>query len=146
MDYVHDVALCFDLFGLFLAYVEIKYPAVADKLEDFIDGLEKPFRDMGYRNSKKMTFEVCITLSILFLFMLVVPWLITNFSPLFEAWEYPIVLWLAICGVGSYTFYVLLLLGTAAFIDFLNRFADGRATGALGIVIGALAAGIDIMF
>lgn len=131
--------------GLILTFIEIKFPEIADKVEDWVDGMEFYLKNIGNRSSKTYTFETTLTLSILNGLIFGFWWLGSKMSSSIQPPILPITIWVIIFGIFLYTALIIGFFLTSEFIDFLNKFSNGRALGTLGLIIGMVGITIEII-
>jgi len=125
------LTLIFEVVGFTLAFIEIKYPKGAHRIERGFKGLEKAVQRMSYRMAKNPVVQTLITIFILLLFAAVIPTVWGLFS-------LPSYVWWMFSSVGIAVGAIIGLHLAVDFLDSLNRFSNGKAIGALGVCLGSL--------
>jgi hypothetical protein len=126
-----------EIIGITLAYIEIRYKPLATRIEAKILAEEGRIKDFAYKLLENKLFVVLVTLFIIVIFFIEIPFLVGFFNKVIpKDWDHvkSIVLWstlpviiLFLGGIG------VALLGD--FVGWLNRFSHGHAIGALGVVV-----------
>ena len=138
------LGIILEIFGFSLALIEIRFNHLADRLENWIDDSEEKMQSMGQRFSKTIGFQILSSVATLFVLTIGIWWVLDQ-AGAYIGHEAPNSLWIWIpffTSVGLPTLVVLFYL-LAEFVDFLNRFSGGRATGSLGVIIGVVSLGIE---
>ena len=127
------------LFGLMLASIELRYPALADKIEGWIDDLEHKTERVGKKIIGERFFtETLTTLFVFILFVVIIPDRVGFYHqilPKYLTGVYSGVLLLSSIVICVYIF-ALTIFFLSEFIKFLNKFSNGRAIGTVGLIIG----------
>jgi len=125
------ITLIFEVVGFTLAFIEIKYPRGADRIEKGFRGLEKFVQRFSYKMANNPLGQTVITIFIILLFAAVVPTIWGLFTLPFYVWAVFIIAGIAVS-------VIVLLHLMVDFLDSLNRFSNGKAIGALGVCLGSL--------
>ena len=125
------LTLVFEVVGFTLAFMEIKYPKGAHRIEIAIKGIEKVVQRVSYQMARNAIAQTLITIFILLLFAAVIPTLWGLFS-------LPNYVWWMFGSVGIVVGIIIALHLMVDFLDSLNRFSNGKAIGALGVCLGSL--------
>jgi hypothetical protein len=125
------ITLILEVAGITLAFIEIKSPSSADKIEKAIRGVQKFTERASYKVTRSHAGQTFITLFIILLFAAVVP-------TVWGLFTLPWYLWLLFGIVGAIFGIILGLHLTVDFINSLNKFSNGKAIGALGICLASL--------
>jgi hypothetical protein len=125
------ITLILEVAGITLAFIEIKSPRTADKIEKAIRGIQKFTERASYKVTRSHAGQTLITLFIILLFAAVVP-------TIWGLFTLPWYLWLLFGIVGGIFGIILGLHLTVDFINSLNKFSNGKAIGALGICLASL--------
>ena len=126
-----------EVVGITLAYIEIRYKPLATRIEMKILQEETRIMEFAYNLLKNKFFSALITIFITVVFFIEIPYLAGFFDKIVpQEWEnikrgviwstFPIIILFA---VG---FFIILM---GDFISWLNRFSNGHAIGALGVVV-----------
>lgn len=126
-----------EVIGITLAYIEIRYKPFANRIEAKILKEESRIMDFASNLLKNKFFSALITIFITVVFFIEIPYLAGFFDKIVPSeWEdvklaviwstFPIIILFAIG-------FCIILMGD--FVSWLNRFSDGHAIGALGVVV-----------
>jgi hypothetical protein len=126
-----------EIVGISLAYIEIRYKSLANKIENKILLEESRIKNLAYRLIENKLFVALVTIFITVIFFIEIPYMVGFFDRIIPVeWTHikvtiiwltlPIIL-LFVVGLG------FILLGD--FITWLNAFSKGHAIGALGVVV-----------
>jgi hypothetical protein len=126
-----------EIIGITLAYIEIRYKPLANRIEGKILYEEARIRNLTSRLNENKLFVTLATIFFIFIFFLDIPYLVGFFDRIVpEKWmgtliivirlTVPIIVFF-VAGVGFIVF--------ADFVSWLNRFSNGHAIGALGVVV-----------
>lgn len=130
-DLLQHITLALELVGITLAFIEIKSPSTANKIEKAIRGIQKATERASYQVTRSHVGQTFITIFIILLFVAIVPTIWGLFSLPWYAW--------VVIGVIGGIFGVII--GMHLMVDFinsLNTFSNGRAIGALGVCLASL--------
>ena len=129
-----------EVLGISLAYMEIKYKALARGIEERILNDEEKIKEFAMRLMENKLFSGLVTLFIIVLFFFFIPYMFGFYDHILPPdmksiqttiiWVTSPVIFLFVLGL------CLILLGD--FVSWLNKFSDGHAIGALGVVITGL--------
>lgn len=125
------ISLSLEVFGLLLAFIEIKTPKTADKIEKGINRLEYYVKGLGQKLTNNHHYEALITVFIFLLFVAVVP-------TLWGLFTLPLWIWIIFDVIGVIVGLTIGLHLLVDFIESLNAFSNGRALGSLGIFVSSL--------
>lgn len=136
-NYIQFISMFLEMVGITLAYIEIRYKPLANKIESRILQEEIRIKDFGYRLIKNKSFSSLITIFITVVFFIEIPYMVGFFDRIIPAdWNHVkiAVIWL------TAPFIILFLAGflfilLCDFIAWLNHFSHGHAIGALGVVV-----------
>jgi hypothetical protein len=126
-----------EMIGITLAYIEIRYKPLADKIEEKILKEETRIKDTAHKLLQNKLFSALITVFITVVFFIEIPYLAGFFDRVVpKEWNN------IKDGVVWSTFPVLILFAISfgfllfsEFVSWLNRFSHGHAIGALGVVV-----------
>lgn len=133
-----------EILGLSLAFIEIKFPLIADKIENYIDSLEDKFKNLGNQKSKSSIFETSLTISIFNIFIFGSWWILGKYSNLISPPNFHWGIWIIMLIILLFSLSVIFLILLSDFIDFLNKFSNEKAIGTLGFLIGSAGVLIEI--
>ena len=139
-EHIQFVSMSFEIVGITLAYIEIRYKSLATRIESKILREESRIRNFAYQLIENKLFVSLITIFITVVFFIEIPYMVGFFDRIVPPeWSHikstiiwftlPIILLFAL-GIG------IILLGD--FISWLNRFSRGHAIGALGVIVTAI--------
>jgi hypothetical protein len=126
-----------EVIGISLAYIEIRYKPLANRIENKILTEETRIKDFAHKLLQNKLFSGLITVFITVVFFIEIPYLAGFFDRVVpKEWNN------VKEGVIWATFPVLILftlgfgfLLFSEFVSWLNRFSHGHAIGALGVVV-----------
>ncbi len=139
-EYVQFISMVFEIMGITLAYIEIRYKPLATRIEAKIMAEETRLKDFAYQLIQNKLSVSLITVFITIVFFIEIPYLAGLFDkiipPDWKSVEH-IVIW------STFPIIFLFIAWVAAifvgdFVAWLNEFSEGHAIGALGVVITAL--------
>ena len=136
-QYIQFISMVFEVVGITLAYIEIRYKPFANKIEAKIQAEEGRVKDFAYMLLKNKLSVALITVFITMVFFIEIPYLAGFFDKIIpKDWKNieTAVIWLTfpiIVGFVGLTFAILM----GDFVSWLNEFSEGHAIGALGVVI-----------
>ena len=126
-----------EIIGITLAYIEIRYKPLANKIEGRILQEEERIRNFASRLNENSIFMTLATIFFIFIFFLDIPYLVGFFDRIVpDKWTGTLLLVIQltvpiiIFFVGGVVFVVF-----ADFVSWLNQFSNGHAIGALGVVV-----------
>jgi hypothetical protein len=136
-DYIQFISMFLEIIGITLAYIEIRYKPLANRIEAKILAEESRIRNFASRLIENKIFVTLATIFFFFVFFFDIPYLVGFFDRIVpEKWNH-ILVW----GIRS-TLPVIILFITGIcvvvfgdFIVWLNAFSNGHAIGALGVVV-----------
>ena len=132
--------MAMEILGITLAYTEIKYKEVARRIEYKIQSEEDKIKQFAHRLMQNKLFSALVTIFIIIVFFFGIPYYAGFYDHILPPdlksiqntiiWVTAPFVFLFSVGLG------LIILGD--FVSWLNRFSDGHAIGALGVVITGL--------
>ena len=139
-DVFQFITINLELVGITLAFIEIKLPDTANKIENGMFSAETKVRNFAEKMIGHKLFSSMITLCIIVGFFFEIPAAAGFFDAVFPAdvlrfMDYLLYFSIAITLVVVLGFGVILL---GEFIAALNRFSNGKAIGALGVFLASL--------
>lgn len=139
-EYVQFISMIFEIMGITLAYIEIRYKPLATRIEAKIMAEETRLKDFAYQLIQNKLSVSLITVFITIVFFIEIPYLAGLFDkiipPDWKSVEH-IVIWSTFPIIFLFVAWVgAIFLGD--FVAWLNEFSEGHAIGALGVVITAL--------
>jgi hypothetical protein len=131
-------ALLLEILGIVLAFIEIKFPRTADRLEYNIDSLEDWVIATGQKVTNNHLTSVLMT-SLVVVF----------FVSLFDIWDFmgldlPIFIKVIFGVVLIIVGIVIGLYILEGIITSLNKFSGGHALGSLGVALASLGLAIEL--
>ncbi|MGC4020717.1 MAG: hypothetical protein QM734_01630 [Cyclobacteriaceae bacterium] len=136
-NYVQFISMVFEIVGISLAYIEIRYKPLANRIESKILNEESKLKDFAYALIKNKVSVTIITLFITMVFFIEIPYLVGFYDRIIpENWKdvETTIVWSTLPII--FLFIVLIcsiLLGD--FVSWLNEFSEGHAIGAFGVVV-----------
>ncbi len=136
-QYLQFVSMVFEIVGITLAYVEIRYKPLANKIEMKILAEESRIKDFATKLLENKLSVTLITVFVTMVFFIEVPYLVGFFDRIIpQDWKHveTAVIWLTF----PIIFLFIALIGSILmgdFVSWLNHFSEGHAIGALGVVI-----------
>ena len=136
-EYIQFISMFLEIIGITLAYIEIRYKPLANRIETKILKEESRIMGFAYKLLQNKFFSALITIFITVVFFIEIPYLAGFFDKIVpHEWDH-----IKLAVIWS-TFPIIILFGIGIFVilmgDFvgwLNRFSDGHAIGALGVVV-----------
>lgn len=129
-----------EIIGITLAYIEIRYKPLANRIETKILYEENRIKDFAYKLLENKFFLTLITIFIIVVFFIEIPYMAGLFDRIVPPdWDNVkvTVIWLTFPVIILFlTSICLILLGD--FVAWLNHFSNGHAIGALGVVVTGL--------
>jgi hypothetical protein len=132
--------MVFEIVGITLAYMEIRYKPLANKIEMKILAEENRIKDFAYKLLQNKLSVTLITVFVTMVFFIEVPYLVGFFDRIIpENWKNieTAVIWFTFPIIFLFIGLISTIL-MGDFVSWLNRFSEGHAIGALGVVITAL--------
>lgn len=136
-DYIQFVSMFLEIIGITLAYIEIRYKPLANKIEAKILYEETRIRNFASKLNENKLFVALATIFFVFIFFIDIPYLVGFFDRIVpEKWTSTLV-WIIRCTVPIIVFFVagVCFVLFSDFVAWLNRFSNGHAIGALGVVV-----------
>jgi hypothetical protein len=126
-----------EIVGITLAYTEIRYKPLANRIEEKILKEETRIKDFAFKMLKNKFFSGLITVFVTIIFFVEIPYLGGFFDRIIPPeWNTVklAVIWstLPIIAVFVLSFCFILF---SDFVSWLNEFSSGHAIGALGVVV-----------
>jgi predicted PurR-regulated permease PerM len=136
-DYIQFISMFLEIIGITLAYIEIRYKPLANRIEAKILYEETRIRNFVSRLNDNKLFVSLATIFFVFIFFLDIPYLVGFFDRIVpEKWTGTL-MWVIRLTIPIIVFFVagvgFILFGD--FVSWLNRFSNGHAIGALGVVV-----------
>ena len=136
-EYVQFVSMALEVIGITLAYTEIRYKPLADRIEAKIMREESRIKNFVYTLIENKVFVTLVTLFITVVFFIEIPYMVGFFDRIVPPeWSHikSLILWFTIPIMVLFAMGIsIVLLGD--FVGWLNRFSNGHAIGALGVVV-----------
>jgi hypothetical protein len=126
-----------EIVGITLAYTEIRYKSLANRIEAKILHEETRIKDFAFKMLKNKFFSGLITVFVTIIFFVEIPYLGGFFDRIIPPeWNTVklAVIWstLPVIAVFVLSFCFILF---SDFVSWLNEFSNGHAIGALGVVV-----------
>ena len=126
-----------EMIGITLAYIEIRYKPLANRIENKILREEGRIMDFAFKLLKNKFFSALITIFVTIVFFIEIPYLVGFFDKIVpKEWNNvkETIIW------STFPIIFLFVLGIcfillSDFISWLNRFSHGHAIGAFGVVV-----------
>ena len=136
---VQYVSAILEVLGIGLAFIELKFPKLADKLEGKINLMDEKARDTAYKLLEHKGFATLVTLFIFVIFFFEIPYLFNFFKALPPPWNtiQEIFFWVSLPVVIMFVLGISVIL-LSSWVTSLNNFSKGRAIGALGIFVASM--------
>ncbi len=129
-----------EIIGITLAYIEIRYKPFANRIESRIIDSEDNIKEFAYKLLDNKFFSALITLFVIVIFFFEIPY----FAGFFDEVLPPdlkglqnTLLWLTTPVVILFILSLCTIF-FSEFVGWLNRFSEGHAIGALGVVITSI--------
>ncbi len=136
-QYLQFISMVFEVVGITLAYIEIRYKPLANKIEGKILAEESRIKDFAYKLIENKLSVTLITVFITIVFFIEIPYLVGFFDRIIpNDWKNTeaIIIWATLPIVIMFVVLIgLILMGD--FVSWLNHFSEGHAIGALGVVV-----------
>jgi hypothetical protein len=132
--------MVFEIAGITLAYIEIRYKPLANRIESKLLNEESRIKEFAFRLLQNKLSVTLITVFITIVFFIEIPYVAGLFDKIIPSdWKNVehIVMWSTLPIIVMF----VVLIGTILmgdFVSWLNQFSEGHAIGALGVVITAL--------
>jgi predicted PurR-regulated permease PerM len=126
-----------EIIGITLAYIEIRYKPLANKIEGKILLEETRIRNFASRLNDNKIFMTLATIFFVFIFFLDIPYLVGFFDRIVpDKWQGTLMVVIQLT-VPIIVFFVagVAFVVFADFVSWLNQFSNGHAIGALGVVV-----------
>jgi hypothetical protein len=129
-----------EIIGITLAYIEIRYKPLANRIEMKILYEENRIKDFAYKLLDNKLFITLLTIFIVVVFFIEIPYMVGFYDRVIPpGWENVknTVIWLTFPVIILFIACIcIIMLGD--FVGWLNRFSHGHAIGALGVVVTGL--------
>jgi hypothetical protein len=139
-NYVQFISMVFEVVGITLAYIEIRYKPLATRIETKILMEESRIKAFAYRLIENRMSVALISVFITMVFFIEIPYLVGFYDRIIpDNWKYleATVVWSTFPVIFMFVgLIVAILMGD--FVAWLNRFSEGHAIGALGVVVTAV--------
>jgi hypothetical protein len=129
--------MVFEIAGITLAYIEIRYKPLAIRIESKILAEENRIKEFAYKLIQNKLSVTLITLFITVVFFIEIPYLAGLFDKIIpNDWKNveTIVIWSTFPIIFLFIVLIAAIL-MGDFVSWLNQFSQGHAIGALGVVI-----------
>lgn len=139
-EYVQFASMIFEVVGITLAYIEIRYKPLAIRIESKFQAEEGRVRDYVNKLAESKLSVVLITIFITIFFFVEIPYLAGLYDKIIPSNWHFVEQWVIWVTVPVLVMFIALI-GTILmgdFVSWLNRFSRGHAIGALGVVITAI--------
>lgn len=139
-NYIQFISMVFEIVGITLAYIEIRFKPLAARIETRILNDERFVRAFAYKLIENKLSVSLITIFITVVFFVEIPYLVGFYDKIIpEGWRNTeaTVIW----STSPIIFLFVILIFTVLmgdFVSWLNRFSHGHAIGALGVVVTML--------
>ncbi len=136
-NYIQFISMVFEIVGITLAYIEIRYKPLANKIELKLLADESRIKDFAFKLLQNKFSVTLITVFIMTVFFIEIPYLVGFFDRIIpENWKNieAVVIWLTFPIIFMFVVLILMIL-MGDFVSWLNRFSEGHAIGALGVVV-----------
>jgi hypothetical protein len=136
-EYIQFVSMFLEIIGITLAYIEIRYKPLANRIEERILQEENRIMDFSYKLIKNKFFSALITVFVTVVFFIEIPYLAGFFDRILpEEWGGVKlgVIWSTLPVIFLFVLGFVFIL-FSDFLSWLNRFSNGHAIGALGVVV-----------
>ncbi|HCW07838.1 MAG TPA: hypothetical protein DGG95_10805 [Cytophagales bacterium] len=136
-NYIQFISMVFEVVGITLAYIEIRFKPLADRIETRILNDESRIKAFAYKLIENKLSASLITVFITVIFFVEIPYLVGFYDKVIpESWQNTeaTVIW----STSPIIFLFVVLIWSVLMGDFvawLNRFSNGHAIGALGVVV-----------
>jgi len=139
-EYIQFISMVFEIMGITLAYIEIRYKPMATRIEAKIMAEETRLKDFAYKLIQNKMSVSLITVFITVVFFIEIPYLAGLFDKIIPPdWKHieAAVIWSTFPIIFLFVAWIAaIFLGD--FVSWLNEFSEGHAIGALGVVITGL--------
>jgi hypothetical protein len=136
-NYIQFISMVFEIVGITLAYIEIRYKPLANKIEMKLLADESRIKEFAFRLLQNKFSVTLITVFIMTVFFIEIPYLVGFFDRIIpQNWKKieTAIVWLTFPIIFMFAgLIVMILMGD--FVAWLNRFSEGHAIGALGVVV-----------
>jgi hypothetical protein len=136
-NYIQFISMVFEVVGITLAYIEIRYKPLANKIETKLVNEEGRIKEFAYKLLENKLSVTLITLFITMVFFIEIPYLVGFYDRIIpESWKQveATVVWSTFPIIFLFIGLILSVL-MGDFVSWLNRFSKGHAIGALGVVV-----------
>ena len=136
-NWVQFISMFLELGGLTLAFIELKYDGLANTIESGILKSEHITRGIAEKMMTNKVFSSIVTLFIVVMFLVEIPSLAGFYDAVLPkrylvVLEYTQIVAFIIIGFTVFGFGIVLF---SEFITALNKFSNGKAIGAFGILM-----------
>lgn len=134
------VSITCETLGLTLTFVEVKYPTIADKVENFIDNLEDKAKVATGNLISNSVLNIVFIIFITILFFVIIP----SYFHVFAHFHNKVIDIIVKVIFKLFPFILIITIipisiaALGDFIKWLNKVADGRALGAFGLIIAVI--------
>jgi nucleoside recognition membrane protein YjiH len=134
---IQFISMILEIIGITLAYIEIRYKPLANRIEARILKEESRIKDFAHTLIENKAFLTLITIFIIVVFFIEIPYMAGLFDRIVPPdWDNvkTIIVWSTFPVIILF-FIGLCLIMLGDFVGWLNRFSHGHAIGALGVVV-----------
>jgi hypothetical protein len=132
--------MAFEIIGISLAYIEIRYKSLANRIESKILQEESRIKNFAYQLIENKLFVTLVTVFITVVFFIEIPYMVGFFDRIVPPeWSHIkiIIIWFTVPIIFLFALGIgFILLGD--FISWLNHFSRGHAIGALGVIVTSI--------
>lgn len=136
-NYVQFISMVFEVVGITLAYIEIRYKPLANRIETKILMEESRIKAFAYKLIENRMSVALISVFITMVFFIEIPYLVGFYDRIIpDNWKYleATVVWSTFPVIFMFVGLIIAIL-MGDFVAWLNRFSEGHAIGALGVVV-----------
>lgn len=126
--------------GLFLAVLDMRFPTMIDKVEQFIDDSGEKLKAYTFKNSEAIWFQICFSALVLSVILIGGFYLFSDYVIPNYLW---VIFWISVLSGSS--LIIVALLGD--FIELLNRFSvRDQAISTLGVFLAVVGFILNLIF
>ena len=136
-NYIQFISMVFEIVGISLAYIEIRYKSLANKIEMKIQNDESRIKEFATQLIQNKFSATLITVFITIVFFIEIPYLSGFYDRIIpDNWKSveTAVIWLTFPIIFMFIGLIIMIL-MGDFVAWLNHFSEGHAIGALGVVV-----------
>lgn len=136
-EYIQFISMFLEIIGISLAYIEIRYKPLANKIEERILTEETRIKNFAGTLLENKFFSALITIFVIIVFFIGIPYFVGFFDNIIpQEWEgvKVIALWITLPIIILFVVSICFI-ALSDFVSWLNYFSNGHAIGALGVVV-----------